>query len=84
MTILRTLAPMPEPAARETLTHNALTAALTLVSRVRDDDPARVWSELQNLHPTQLLAMCIALAAMVPDDEAPRQLLAWTDVLVAS
>lgn len=82
---LQELAPHPATEdERDALALNARAAAIALVSHVREDDPRRVWSHLQQLQPTQLLALAITLAAMVPDDRTPEQLLGWTYGLVAS
>lgn len=75
------LAPMPAPGDHDRIRTLALDAATALVTRVRDDDPHMVWRSLQCFTPTELLAIAITLAAMVPDYCTPRELLAWTETL---
>ena len=53
--------------------------ACTLVCLVRDVDPAVTGSWLQARTREQLEALCVVLAAMVPDDRSPGDLLAWID-----
>lgn len=79
--VLRKLAPPPTMEDREEFAEKAKDAALVLIGAVRDDAPPRVWAHLQDLHPTQLLGMCIVLAAMVPDHLTLAELLDWTEGL---
>lgn len=64
--------------------HQAVLDATDLVAAVRDYDPREVWGTLhlrQQKDPLRLIALCVALAAMVPEDRPARELLAWTDDL---
>jgi hypothetical protein len=65
--------------------HQAALDAVDLVAAVRDYDPREVWGTLHlrnQRDPLRLIALCVALAAMVPVDRPTRDLLAWTDGLV--
>jgi hypothetical protein len=69
---------------REHRAHQAALDAVDLVASVRDYDPREVWGTLhlrQQRDPLRLIALCVALAAMVPEDRPARELLAWTDEL---
>lgn len=62
----------------------AVLDAMNVVGAVRNLDPDDVWQELRvwalnDRH--RLFAAVIALAAMVPQDKTPSQLLAWTEPL---
>lgn len=64
--------------------HQAVLDAVDLAAAVRDYDPREVWGTLhlrQQRDPLRLIALCVALAAMVPADRPARELLAWTDEL---
>ncbi len=55
-----------------------LSLGLELVGRVRDDDPDSVARWLAaTVDAAELRDMAIILAALVPDDRTPRELLAW-------
>jgi hypothetical protein len=55
-----------------------LSLGLELVGRVRDDDPDAVARWLAaTVDGTELRDMAIILAALIPDDRTPRELLAW-------
>lgn len=56
--------------------------AKTLVGRVREDDPAKVWHKLGTLDRYTLTAITVALAAMVPEDRAG--LISWLSALTTS
>lgn len=55
--------------------------AVTLTSLVRDEDPEVVFGALQYYTHQQLSVLCVALAAMVPTDRSPADLLGWLDSL---
>lgn len=58
--------------------------AVDLVAAVRDYDPREVWGTLhlrQQRDPLRLIALCVALAAMVPVETPVSELLAWTEPL---
>lgn len=59
-----------------------------MAADVRELDPTEIWGRLAYRHatnPDRLLALCIALAAMVPiDDHSVDHLLAWTDSVARS
>lgn len=74
-------APPPSAADKPSFAAAAKSAAVTLVSAVRNDSPAAVWEHLRTLNPSQIIGVCIALAAMVPDGRSTRELLAWTEAL---
>jgi hypothetical protein len=57
----------------------AVTDALELISLVRDLDPALVHERIGAMSRPWMEATCIALAAMVPVDQTPAELLAWCD-----
>lgn len=71
---------------REHRAHIAVLDAVELVAAVRDLDPREVWGTLRlrgERDPLRLIALCVALAAMVPDDRPARDLLAWTEDLTS-
>lgn len=64
--------------------HQAALDAVELVPAVRDLDPREVWGTLylrQQRDPLRLIALCVALAAMVPVETPVSELLAWTEPL---
>lgn len=72
---------------REHRAYQATLDAVELVAAVRDYDPREVWGTLHlrnQRDPLRLIALCVALAAMVPDDRPARELLAWTDDLTSA
>lgn len=61
---------------------NAALDALYLVEAVRELDPREVWGRLAiwaEETPIRLLAVTVALAAMVPEDQSLSALLAWIE-----
>ena len=54
-----------------------LALALCAVTAIRDRDPATVAHDLEQLPPADLRDVAVLLAALVPEDRTPRQLLAW-------
>jgi len=69
--------PMPPQSQHARLVDDAERIALELITMVRDEDPRRVWRRLEGLKPQTMFAVVIALAALVPDDRTPAQLLEW-------
>lgn len=66
--------------------HQAALDAVDLVAAVRDYDPREVWGTLHlrnQRDPLRLIALCVALAAMVPVETPVSELLAWTEPLAA-
>ncbi len=59
----------------------AAAEACRLVEHVRDDLPAAHRQLARLRREGTLPDVCVALAAMVPDDVPPTRLLAWTDPL---
>lgn len=58
----------------------AVPIALQLVGAVRESAPAvAAWMRQQT--PADLQAVAVVLAALVPDDRTPRELLAWLEPL---
>lgn len=71
----------PLQADVENLADCAVDDAAEITTRLREEDPRELWAELSAMHPTRVLALVYALAAMVPTDRPVAQLLAWTDHL---
>lgn len=67
----------PDP--RVALVDELVPLAAELVCLVRDEGPQSIERLLARV--PDLRAFCIVLAAMVPDDQSPRALLAWTEAL---
>lgn len=70
--------------APQSCVDDAIREAMSLIVRVRDDDPKTTWRHLQHLclcQPWLLMATVVALAAAVPDDKSMSELLAWTNGL---
>lgn len=64
--------------------YQAVIDATAVAGAVRDLDPREVWGTLAlwgQADPLRLYALVVALAAMVPADQAPRDLLSWTEAL---
>lgn len=57
----------------------AVGAALRLVGAIHDHGPDDVAAILDGLTRQDLLALVVTVAAMVPDDYSPVELLAWND-----
>lgn len=81
----RTVAPLPgedEVSVRRRDVYartRILPRALDLVTAVRDEDRAGIGARLQGLDRQDLASLAVVLAAMVPDDRSPQQLLAWVE-----
>lgn len=74
----------PHVDRREHRAYQAALDAVDLIAAVRDYDPREVWGTLHlrnQKDPLRLIALCVALAAMVPDDRPASELLKWTDDL---
>src|SRR5438874_2361003 len=70
--------PRQEPESVD-LPPKTLRAAQLLTGAVHDEGPAEVAAILRPLAPQQLRALAVTLAAMVPVDYSPAELLAWND-----
>lgn len=68
---------------RDVLAAEQMPDAIALVSAVRSS-PADVTDVLAGKDHQQLLALAVCLAALVPDDVPPSQLLAWLDPKAAA
>lgn len=66
-------APHPRPGAA----YAAVTRALKFAGLVRDEGPDSLGLYLDKLDRGQLYGLTVALAAMVPEDQTPEDLLAW-------
>lgn len=69
---------------RAATAHRAVLDAMDLAGAVRTLDPREVWGSLELWNrrtPARLYAAIVALAAMIPQDQAPSALLAWTEQL---
>lgn len=72
-------APPPPRSQLGDVADHAVDAAVTIACAVRDNDPERVWDFVRAHTGTQLCAIVITLAAMVPiEDASVAELLAWT------
>lgn len=69
--------PVREP--DDCLPPGALQRAVLLVGAVHDEGPREVEQVLRRLSLHELRALAVTLAAMVPVDQTPRELLAWND-----
>lgn len=58
---------------------SAIVRAQNFVGIVRDEGTDAIGAYLDNLNRTDLYALTVALAAMVPHDRTPAELLAWID-----
>ena len=65
------------PAAGPLAGRHALDAAIRLVSLVREEGPDGIGEFLDRRTRDGLYGLVTALAAMVPDDQTPEDLLAW-------
>ncbi|MGV9742818.1 hypothetical protein [Nocardia farcinica] len=72
------------PEDAEQLAIDATQTAISLTARVREDEPAAIWSHLAGLTREHLHATVIVLAAMVPVDADPERLLAWVDAIAVT
>jgi len=68
--------------AAKALADTAGRRATTLITQVRDIDPADVWASLADLDGPDLAATIVVLAAMVPDDRPVSQLTQWCSGMV--
>lgn len=57
----------------------AVRRALLLIGAVRGNESGEVERMLTRLKPRDLYGLAVTLAAMVPDDQTPADLLAWND-----
>lgn len=64
---------------RRSLPTRSLEQAQLLAGAVRDRDPEWVERILRPIDRDGLVALSVTLAAMVPTDQSPTQLLAWND-----
>lgn len=64
---------------REELAERAQRDAVALAGLVREEDPVVVFGALSYYSHEQLAVLAVALAAMVPPDRSPADLLAWLD-----
>ncbi len=62
----------------DALAESLIPTAARLVVAVHDDDTTDAHDALGRLGVLELRALCVVLAAMVPDDESLSSLLAWT------
>lgn len=69
----------PAAGGKREFVNRARGAAVRMVSAVRTDSPVVVWEHLSTLRPDQLMGMCVVLAAMVPENRSPGELLAWVE-----
>src|SRR5438270_140440 len=58
---------------------DAIATALRLIGAVHEEGPHEVAAVLHRLDRQDLVALAVTLAAMVPDDYTPVELLAWND-----
>lgn len=63
----------------DNLPAEAVATAVRLAGAVHDDGPDEVGAILRHLTPQQLRALAVTLAAMVPVEYTPVELLAWND-----
>lgn len=63
----------------ESLPTRAVDRALALIGAVREEDPTATTAILTKMRPRDLYALAVTLAAMVPVDQSPAELLAWND-----
>jgi hypothetical protein len=66
-------------AARGRLAERLVPVAMTFVGAVRNLDADGITEFLDELTEDERLALPVILAAMVPDDRTPQELLAWVD-----
>lgn len=57
--------------------------AVALATIVRDEDPRVMFGALQYYTYDQLSVLCVALAAMIPTDRSPADLLGWLEPLAS-
>ena len=62
---------------RETYAERLVQTACSLACRVRDEDPAEIHRDLDRMPDPELIALVTVMAAMIPDDCTPGELLAW-------
>jgi hypothetical protein len=67
----------PQYTDRDRLAEYATGDAIALAGLVRDEDPRVVFGALAHYTHEQLAVLAVALAAMVPTDRSPADLLAW-------
>lgn len=67
------------PSPGDCLPTEAINRAVLLAAAVHDEGPDEVTAVLAPLHRQDLLELAVALAAMVPVDYTPAELLAWND-----
>lgn len=73
----RCLLACPRFTDRDLLAEYAYRDALALADLVREEDPNVVFGALAHYTPDQLSVLAVALAAMVPTDRTPADLLGW-------
>jgi hypothetical protein len=68
-----------QPDATAAYAERLVQTACHFAVRIRDEDPAEVHAEMYAMGTDRLVALASVMAAMIPDDRTPRQLLAWTE-----
>lgn len=72
-------ASVPRTAQGTRAGESALKRAQHFVCLVRDEATDGIGAYLDGLHTDAMYGLVVALAAMVPDDRSPAELLAWID-----
>lgn len=62
-----------------TVTERMVPTACQLTGHVHAHDKQAIHKVIRNLTPQEAYAVIVVLAAMIPQDQTPRELLAWTE-----